>query len=65
MDTNDSTLNSKFRYWFLPLILGLFAFFLLWNPVFAGLTIAIYAALPIIVIDIFQVLLSFRLRRRK
>jgi tetrahydromethanopterin S-methyltransferase subunit E len=42
---------------------GLFAFIVLWNPVFAGLTIAIYAAFAFIVNGVFQVLLAFCLRR--
>ena len=62
---------KKFGYrdwgWLLATgILGaILAFILLWNPIFAGLTIAIYAALSFIVIGIFQVLLAFRLRKLK
>lgn len=44
-------------------ILGLFfAFVLLLNPVFAGLTIAYYTALAFVLIGISQVYLSFRLK---
>lgn len=42
---------------------GIFAFILLMNPVFAGLTIAFYAGFAFMVIGIFQILLAFRLRK--
>lgn len=47
-------------------ILGLiFSFILIWNPVFAGLTIVFYTGMAFIMIGIFQILLSFRLRKLK
>jgi uncharacterized membrane protein HdeD (DUF308 family) len=45
-------------------ILGLvLAFIMLWNPVFAGLTIVVYTAMAFLSIGIFQVYLSFRLKK--
>lgn len=47
-------------------ILGLiFAFIMLWNPIFAGMTIVFYTATAFIVIGVFQVYLSIRLRKLK
>jgi len=49
--------------WLLSLgILGLlFSFVLLWNPLFAGLTIVIWTGCAFITIGIFRVILSFKL----
>ena len=45
-------------------ILGLlFSFVLIWNPLFAGLTIVFYTALAFIISGIFQVILAFRLKK--
>lgn len=45
-------------------ILGaILAFILLWNPVLAGFTIIFYTALAFIVIGIFQIYLSFKLKK--
>jgi uncharacterized membrane protein HdeD (DUF308 family) len=45
-------------------ILGLlFSFVLIWNPLFAGLTIVFYTALAFISLGIFQVILAFRLKK--
>ena len=45
-------------------ILGLlFSFVLIWNPLFAGLTIVFYTALAFIILGIFQVILAFRLKK--
>ena len=45
-------------------ILGLvFAFIMLWNPLFAGLTIVAYTAMAFLSIGIFQIFLSFRLKK--
>lgn len=47
-------------------ILGLiFSFILIWNPVFAGLTIVFYTGMSFVMIGIFQVFLSFKLRKLK
>lgn len=47
-------------------ILGLlFSFVLIWNPLFAGLTIVFYTALAFISLGIFQVILAFRLKKLK
>lgn len=47
-------------------ILGLlFSFILIWNPVFAGLTIVFYTGMAFIIMGIFQIYLSFRLRKIK
>lgn len=39
------------------------AFILLWNPLLAGMTIIFYTALAFVVIGIFQVYLSFKLKK--
>ncbi len=45
-------------------ILGLlFSFILLWNPLFAGLTIVIWTGCAIITLGIFRIILSFKLRQ--
>jgi uncharacterized membrane protein HdeD (DUF308 family) len=45
-------------------ILGLvLAFIMLWNPVFAGLSIVVYTVMAFISIGIFQIFLSFRLKK--
>ncbi len=47
-------------------ILGLlFSFILIWNPVFAGFTIIFYTGMAFIIMGIFQVFLSLRLRKVK
>ena len=50
--------------WLLALgILGLlFSFVLLWNPLFAGLTIVIWTGCAFITIGIFRIILSFKLK---
>ena len=53
--------------WVSLLILGvlgaIFAFILLWNPILAGLTIVIYTSLAFIMIGMFQVYFSLKLRK--
>lgn len=45
-------------------ILGLiFAFIMIWNPLFGGMTIVFYTALAFILIGAFQVYLSLKLRK--
>jgi len=45
-------------------ILGLmFSFILLWNPLFAGMTIVFYTSLAFIFIGFFYIFLSFRLKK--
>lgn len=45
-------------------ILGMvFAFILLWNPIFAGMTIVFYTAMAFISAGIFEIYLSFRLKK--
>jgi len=39
------------------------AFIMIWNPVFAGLTIVAYTAVAFLSIGIFQIYLSFRLKK--
>jgi uncharacterized membrane protein HdeD (DUF308 family) len=50
--------------WFLGLgIVGvIFAALMIWNPIFAGLTIVAWTAFSFIAIGIFRILLAFRLR---
>ena len=45
-------------------ILGLlFSFILIWNPLFAAITIVVWTGLAFIATGIFSVLISFRLKR--
>ncbi|WP_181305296.1 HdeD family acid-resistance protein [Rufibacter sp. XAAS-G3-1] len=45
-------------------IIGIiFAFIMLWNPVFAGMTIVFYTGFAFIMVGIFQVYFSFRLKK--
>lgn len=47
-------------------ILGLiFAFIMLWNPLFAGMTIVFYTAFAFILVGVFQVYLSFKLKKAR
>lgn len=47
-------------------ILGLiFSFIILWNPLFGGMTIVFYTGLAFIVIGVFQIYLSLKLRKLK
>ena len=47
-------------------ILGLiFSFIMIWNPLFGGMTIVFYTALAFIVMGVFQVYLSFKLKKLK
>ncbi len=47
-------------------ILGLlFSFILIWNPLFAGFTIIFYTGMAFIIMGIFQIFLSLRLRKVK
>lgn len=50
---------------FIGIIGLLFSFVLIWDPVFAGLTIVFYTGMAFIVMGIFQVFLSFRIRKLK
>ena len=47
-------------------ILGsILSFIMLWNPLFAGMTLVIYTALAFVIIGIFQMYLAMRLRKIK
>lgn len=54
------------KSWSNLLIIGIlgviFALIMLWNPVFAGMTIVFYTAFAFILIGVFQVFLSFKLK---
>ncbi|TAM99194.1 MAG: HdeD family acid-resistance protein [Chitinophagaceae bacterium] len=62
---------SKLRAnnWGLLLILGIlgiiFSFILLWNPLFAGMTIVLYTGLAFVMVGLAQIFLSFRLKKIK
>lgn len=55
------------KYWWSPLILGvigaIMSFILIWNPLFAGLSVIILIALNFLFTGLFSVFLSFQLRR--
>jgi uncharacterized membrane protein HdeD (DUF308 family) len=57
----------KVPNWGLLLLIGILgvivAFIMIWNPVFAGLTIVVYTAIAFISIGIFRVYVSFKLRK--
>lgn len=59
--------NLQVQNWGSLLILGILglvlAFIMLWNPLFAGLTIVIYTALAFIVIGGFQMYLSYKMKK--
>ena len=47
-------------------ILGvIFSFILLWNPLFAGLTVAVFTGIALIIVGIFHIYLSFVLKNIK
>jgi uncharacterized membrane protein HdeD (DUF308 family) len=47
-------------------ILGvIFSFFLLWNPFFAGLTVAIFTGISLIIVGTFHIYFSFALKKLK
>jgi uncharacterized membrane protein HdeD (DUF308 family) len=48
---------------FLGIVGVVLAFIMIWNPVFAGLTIVAYTAMAFLAIGIFQVYLSFKLKK--
>ena len=43
----------------------IFSFFLIWNPLFAGITIVVWTALALISIGIFGIYFAFKLRKLK
>lgn len=55
------------RDWGSLLVVGIlgviFAFIMIWNPLFGGFTIVIYTALAFVAIGVFQIYLSFRLKK--
>lgn len=59
--------NEKVTDWGYLLVVGIlgliFAFIMLWNPLFAGMTIVFYTALAFIFVGSFYVYLSFRLKK--
>ena len=61
--------KQEVKNWAVLLFIGilgvLFAFVMLLNPVFAGLTIVAYTAMAFLTIGIFQIYFSFRLRKIK
>lgn len=47
-------------------ILGsLFAFIILWNPLFAGMTLALYTGIAFLLVGLFQIYHAWRLRKIK
>lgn len=51
------------RLLFLGILCFVLAFILLWNPAFGGLTVVVYTAIAFLAIGIFQISLSFRLKK--
>ncbi len=43
----------------------LFSFILIWNPAFAGLTVVFYTGMAFVMLGIFQITISFKLRKLK
>lgn len=55
---------KNWKFIMLFAVLGLlFSFILIWNPLFAGITIVVWTGLAFIATGIFSVLISFRLKR--
>lgn len=55
---------KNWKFLMLFAVLGLlFSFILIWNPLFAGITIVVWTGLAFIATGIFSVLISFRLKR--
>ena len=50
---------------FIGIVGVIFSFILLWNPLFAGLTIALFTGIALITIGIFHIYLSFVLKKLK
>jgi uncharacterized membrane protein HdeD (DUF308 family) len=48
---------------FLSILGVIFSFVLLWNPIFAGLTVAVFTGIALIAVGIFQIYLSFALKK--
>lgn len=61
--------NYGVSQWVMLLIIGilgvLFSFILLWNPLFAGMTLVIWTGLAFLLAGIFAVILAFKLRNMK
>jgi uncharacterized membrane protein HdeD (DUF308 family) len=58
--------NRAPHSWFLVaggVIVAVFGFFVLINPVFGGVTIVIWAAIALVVMGVMNILLSLRLKR--
>ena len=59
--------NQNVSDWGSLLVIGilglLLSFILLWNPVFAGMTIVFYTALCFIFIGVYEIYLAFKLRK--
>ncbi len=57
---------SEWSYMLVLGVLGLlFSFIMLWNPVFAGMTIVFYTAFAFILIGVFNVYISIKLKELK
>ena len=58
--------NYKVLDWGTLMVIGilglLFSFILLWNPVFAGMTVVIWTGIAFLVAGVFNVYLGFKLR---
>lgn len=55
---------KNWKFLMLFAVLGLlFSFILIWNPLFAGITIVVWTGLAFIATGVFSVLISFRLKR--
>ncbi len=59
--------NQRIGDWGYLLFIGilglLFSFVLIWNPLFAGFTIVFYTGIAFIIVGIFEIYFSFRLRK--
>ena len=61
--------KRQFKGWGYLLFLGIlgliFSFILIWNPIFAGLTIVFYTGMAFVMVGLFQIILSLGLRSLK
>ena len=59
--------KDQHRYWMWEFALGIFLMLLaivfLWHPMLLGITIAVWTGLAFIILGIFRIALTFRLRR--
>ena len=59
--------NQQISGWgkllFIGILGSIFSFIMLWNPLFAGMTLVIYTGIAFLIIGIFQLYLAIRLRK--